>query len=100
MLWRAHAVLAAQRCPCGCGHWSDEAHDPDSADGWQVEMVECFARKASHDFVRTEKPPAHALIRVSRVTDDAELAFDPSRAAAIHAAHFAKYPTTAGTEAP
>ena len=91
LLW-AGAELRAARCPCGCGQWAEESLDPATEGHWGVDFEECYARKALHEFGESDKPPAHALVRVRRVDpDDAEQVYDPARAAQIYAEHMAKY---------
>ena len=89
LLW-AGAELRAMRCPCGCGQWSEEAHDPATEGCWDVEAIECYARKAITTFAEFEKLPPHALISVSRMEDEEMGAYDPERAQRMHAAHLAR----------
>lgn len=93
LLW-AGDRLRAMRCPCGCGQWSDEAHDQENDGHWIVDTVECFARKALQDHAEDEKPSGHELVGVRLARNDDELAeikFDPTRAVEIHAAHVEKF---------
>ena len=95
LLWVASELRAA-RCPCGCGQWADEAHDPATEGRWIVDTAECFARKALRDYAESEHPAAHVLSGVRLATGDADLAelrYDPARAAQIHAEHMARFQT-------
>ena len=92
VLHHVAAELDDMRCPCGCGQWADEAHDPATEGRWQVATTECFARKALLEHQESKKPFDHALVGVRLARDDddlAELVFDPARAQAIHDAHYA-----------
>lgn len=55
--------------------------------------MECFARKALIEHAEHDKPSGHALagVRLAPPGDDSELSFDPTRAAEIHAAYYAKF---------
>lgn len=92
LLW-AGAELRAMRCPCGCGHWADEATDPANEGRFLVDTIECFARKALIEHAEMSKPQPHVLTGARLVTaeTDHELSFDPSKAAEIHAAHYEKF---------
>lgn len=92
LLW-VGGELRSQRCPCGCGNWTDESTDAANEGRFVVETLECFARKALLEHTELEKPAPYTLagVRLATPGDDSELSFDPDKAAQIHAAHYAKF---------
>lgn len=86
LLTQAYDITLSMRCSCGCGQWSDEARDPDTDGLWVVRERECFARKASVDWVRDNKPDPHVLISVTLGDPDDPLdEYDPIEAQRMHA---------------
>lgn len=63
----ARARLRAMVCPCGCGQWADEAHDPASKSEWWVDTDTCYAGAALAQFHKDNpEPPDGQLVVVRR----------------------------------
>ena len=63
LLHHIASALEDMRCPCGCGQWADEAHDPDTDGLWVVDQEACYARRALIDHAKDD-PPAWVLAGV------------------------------------
>ena len=66
ILHHVAAELDDMRCPCGCGQWADEAHDPNRA--WEVVPTTCFVREALGDWIEDHKPGPHVLLGIRELT--------------------------------
>lgn len=61
-------TLDSLLCPCGCGQYADESHDPESDGWWQVDTeTVCYAGAALAQWRKDKGPEqmdAGALVRV------------------------------------
>lgn len=49
-LTQGYADYLERLCPCGCGQFSADCTDPDTAGRWQVYLKQCQARDAIDDY--------------------------------------------------
>lgn len=94
MLALCCAQLKASLCPCGCGQWADEAHDPNLENRWVVEETLCYPAKATADYRENNDVGESAFLSV-RLGTEREAAeatrYDPEFAAEIYQRHKEKY---------
>ena len=80
-------------CPCGCGLWADDAHDPDAA--FTVTTVTCRARLAIDEYLDANKDSltGASLLSVRRLKpgETDPNVYDPDRARAAYEAHVARF---------
>lgn len=56
-------------CPCGCGQFRDEAHDPESDGWWEVDAsIICQAGAALETWRRAQKEPVPGVLPVVRLS--------------------------------
>ncbi len=84
--------LDALRCPCGCGQYVDQAHNPDTQGRWQPHVVDCYAGNALREFRKDhegelEDKLVHLELLPEGQTARDPLEYDPVRARAEYEAH-------------
>ena len=52
-------------CPCGCGKWESEAHDPTVKDRVRVSAETCYVRQAIDEYTEKFKPGSDVLLSAS-----------------------------------
>lgn len=64
MVILALATHQAGMCPCGCGHHTAVAHDPETEDSWEGRVVHCYAGKAKDEFEKQlgDKDPGALIV--------------------------------------
>ena len=59
-------------CPCGCGQWEADAHDPEKKDQIVVDATTCYVRRALNDYEDAMKPGPDVVLSVRWVKDRAD----------------------------